>query len=127
MKRLFVVALFSSACVLAAVAPAASSGASHRLTRPSPPTSVVALGYHGGINVQWGPPTSDGGSPVLYYVVSFTYSGAVQCVVPASVYQCSDYVPFREPPFDMVFPVRVKAVSVIGASTPVVTSADEPH
>jgi hypothetical protein len=50
-RRLTMVALLSSACVLAAIAPAARSGANTRRTRPSLPTSVVALGYHGGIAV----------------------------------------------------------------------------
>jgi Fibronectin type III domain/Pentapeptide repeats (8 copies) len=41
-----------------------------KLKKPGAPTSVVAMPIGEGVQVTWGPPTSDGGGPVTGYLVS---------------------------------------------------------
>jgi hypothetical protein len=76
--RLALMALIG-ATVFVAV-PLASHGAS--LTRPDPPTNVVATPVNTAIYTTWTAPTNNGGSPILYYVVSNVYNGSNDCVTP---------------------------------------------
>jgi hypothetical protein len=58
-----------------------------RLTKPGPPTGVVAQPLEGGAAVSWTAPASDGGSPITGYAVIVAYKtncttdGATTCTV----------------------------------------------
>ncbi len=82
-----------------------------------------AFAYYSPVNsitTSFGDPTSDGGSPILYYVVSATYNGKRTCTVAfASINTCSiDYLPGGRR-----YTVRVRAVNAKGAGPADISTA----
>jgi hypothetical protein len=119
--RRVVIPLVGAACFAGLLSLPGSAGAAWKFTRPSAPTNVSAVGpmAYEPITVSWSPPMSDGGSPILSYNVSDSYTGAIGggCAVSAAVTSCT----FRPPPrplgqyFDTRYVIRVKAINAIGA------------
>jgi hypothetical protein len=99
-----------------------SAGAAWTFHRPSAPTNVSVVGSTAfvPITVSWSTPVSDGGSPILYYTVSDSYTGAIGggCRVSAPVTSCSFSPPRRTGGqyFDTRYVIRVKAHNAIGTS-----------
>lgn len=82
MKRFgLIVSVTVLSLVAASVAMLHSAGASATTSRATPPTAPRATSVAGqaGVSVSWGPPASDGGAPILFYLAS-TYGGAHFCV-----------------------------------------------
>jgi len=117
--RLALMALIG-ATVFVAV-PLSAHGASP--TRPGPPTNVVATPVNTAIYTTWTAPTDNGGSPILYYVVSNVYNGSNDCVTPGPTTSCLSTGLTN----GQSYTLRVRAVNAIGESTTVVLAPVTPN
>jgi hypothetical protein len=94
------------------------AGASPRTTKPGSPVNVFAYSASTHtITVSWQYPTSDGGSPILYYVASATANGKNVCTTPSTFNTCS----IGSLPGSRFYKVRVRAVNGRGRG-PIATS-----
>lgn len=76
---MFVTGLVACVVVVGAFSPPTWAKAP-KLKKPGAPTSVVAQPIGQGAQVTWGPPTSDGGSPIIGYLVTVgSGSRAITC------------------------------------------------
>ena len=87
-----------------------------RITRPGAPTGIVATPGIGSISVSWTAPASNGGSPILYYVVSATYNGTKTCTAPGPTATGPTACTVMGLRGGHDYTVRVRAVNAIGES-----------
>jgi hypothetical protein len=106
----------------ATLAEGSSRSARVRINRPDAPTAVVAKPGFEFISVSWTAPASDGGSSILYYVVSATHNGTKTCTTPGP----TATGPTACTVIDLIggheYIVRVRAVNAVGQS-PTATTA----